>query len=703
MSLPTRFLICLVFIASTAWARPDLPENTPNGILIDRVVPMAKIPDLNGSSDAPAIGLARWRQTLFELQNSSDDNLGWPHPRKITSSPRADVSLSLIHARYDLMKTADEIASADVFAMAALQDALYYGADVTFVLESELLFAHQGSPLVQLAFDADDGTGLRPLTWDVPTRVSYASPGPKTLVITAKTNDGRELTAKASIVVKRLVTPPPTDTWAITATEPFQGSVATGQAYLYLAPGHTSLTNPVVIVEGFDLDNSMDWPVLYDLLNQQNMLEELNAEGFDAVVLDFTEATEPIQRNAFVLTELLAQVNNTTPVGKTSVVIGASMGGLVSRYALTWLESQTIDHQVRTYVSFDSPHGGANIPLGLQHWLDFFQGDSVDAAFLLSRLDTPAARQMLLHHHQSTSSASAQADPARAVWLADMAGTGDWPQVPRLVSVANGSGTGLGQGFAPGAQIISYEYRSLLVDIDGNVWAVPDLNGTATIFDGEQNLIWPLPDVSETVVVQNSLPWDSAPGGSRGSMAQMDATAAPYGDIIALHDDHSFIPTVSALALAGVDPYFNISTAPNLASLTPFDQVYWPDANQPHITITPQNKPWFMAEIQDGVSAVPTLISAGVELHGAVPNPFNPLTKIGFRLAKNSSAVSLDVYDLAGRRVQSLIAAESFAAGEHSAIWQGRDETGRSVPSGIYFVRLQAQGQVKTGRLLLVK
>ena len=62
-------------------------------------------------------------------------------------------------------------------------------------------------------------------------------------------------------------------------------------------------------------------------MNRENLLEDLRIDGFDAVVLDFTEATEPIQRNAFVLTELLAQVSAGDVVieappgaGKTTVV-----------------------------------------------------------------------------------------------------------------------------------------------------------------------------------------------------------------------------------------------------------------------------------------------------------------------------------------------------------------------------------------------
>jgi hypothetical protein len=268
--------------------------------------------------------------------------------------------------------------------------------------------------------------------------------------------------------------------------------------------------------------------------------------------------------------------------------------------------------------------------------------------------------------------------------------------------VANGSGALQTQGFDPGDQIVLYEYRSLLADIDGNVWAVPD-GGSATIFDGMINLLWPLPDSYETVTVTGTLPWDGAPGGSRASMAQMDTTAVPYGDIQALHDRHCFIPTVSALALADAGPFFDVAGAADLLSLTAFDQVYFPAENQEHIAITAENKPWFMAEIRAGVSAAPDAPAlAGAILHPAAPNPFNPRTVIRFELPAAGRA-GLRVFDLAGRLVRTLAEDESLAAGEHRRVWDGKDRAGRPVSAGVYVVRLETPHRTATQRLTLVK
>ena len=260
------------------------------------------------------------------------------------------------------------------------------------------------------------------------------------------------------------------------------------------------------------------------------------------------------------------------------------------------------------------------------------------------------------------------------------------------------------QGFAAGQQLIFYEYRSLLADIDGNVWAVPD-EASQTIFDGMINLIWPLPDTYQTVTVGGTLPWDNAPGGYRLSLAQMDTTAVPYGDIVALHDAHCFVPTVSALALDVADPFFDIDGASDLLQMTPFDAVYYPSANQEHIAITAENKAWLMAEIQTDLTPAqdqPALMVSDTVLYPAAPNPFNPSTEISFRVGKRAE-VSLKVYDLSGRLVRTLVPGVLHNPGIHTLTWTGDGDGGNGLPSGVYLCQLQVKDEVKTRRLTLLK
>ncbi len=89
-------------------------------------------------------------------------------------------------------------------------------------------------------------------------------------------------------------------------------------------------------------------------------------------------------------------------------------------------------------------------------------------------------------------------------------------------------------------------------------------------------------------------------------------------------------------------------------------------------------------------------------LSANVPNPFNPVTTINYELPQ-SSAVTLTVYDIAGRVVRRLRSGETEPKGRHRAIWDGNDGQGRSVASGTYFYRLEAAGFAASRRMALIR
>jgi hypothetical protein len=478
--------------------------------------------------------------------------------------------------------------------------------------------------------------------------------------------------------------PAPDDTLFITATEPYQGTAATGRAYVALAPGHAVLTRPIIVIEGFDIDNAMGWNELYALLNQQNLVEDLRSRGYDAVVLDFTDATDAIQRNAFVFTQLLSEVEAAIDPAQTVDVVGASMGGLVGRYGLAWLETHGVPHRVRTFVSYDGVHRGANIPLGMQYWVDFFAGQSTDAAYFRDRLNTTAARQMLAYHFTTPPSSSPTADPLKAALEADLSAVGSWPAQPRLVGFANGSGTGQDQGYTAGAQLIQYSYNNFLVTILGNVWAVPN-GGPANVFDGRIKILL-VSDTRRTVTVSGTLPYDSAPGGWRASMTQLDTTQAPYGDIVALHGAHCFVPTVSALDVPGVDLF-----ATGFGS-SPFDAVYTAPTNEEHVHISAAEAQALLAELDPPVAVGPGETAPRLAILSAAPNPSAGAVRFAFTA---TGPCDVRVFAANGRLVRSF---PSLKAGTFT--WDGRDEHGMLAPAGLYFVRIAQGGSVATARLV---
>ena len=102
------------------------------------------------------------------------------------------------------------------------------------------------------------------------------------------------------------------------------------------------------------------------------------------------------------------------------------------------------------------------------------------------------------------------------------------------------------------------------------------------------------------------------------------------------------------------------------------------------------------ADAQDRFDRLATLGAANY------PNPFSARTMIRFRL-DDSEAVSLDIFDIQGRRIRSLAASEPFASGDHTLAWDGRDNLGGNAPSGVYFYRIQAGSLQETQRMILVR
>ncbi len=107
-----------------------------------------------------------------------------------------------------------------------------------------------------------------------------------------------------------------------------------------------------------------------------------------------------------------------------------------------------------------------------------------------------------------------------------------------------------------------------------------------------------------------------------------------------------------------------------------------------------------------GVDDEPSL-SPGVSsftLSQNYPNPFNLATAISYRLSAVStqgSAVSLKIYNILGKEVRTLVAS-SQKPGEYQVIWDGKDDRGRPVASGVYVCKLEVKGKVRKTRKLVV-
>ncbi len=98
----------------------------------------------------------------------------------------------------------------------------------------------------------------------------------------------------------------------------------------------------------------------------------------------------------------------------------------------------------------------------------------------------------------------------------------------------------------------------------------------------------------------------------------------------------------------------------------------------------------------------PTVPTVVTELVGNYPNPFNPSTTISYTLAAKAQPVTLAIYNLKGQVVRTLVQGE-ISQGRHSVLWDGKDNAGQGVSSGIYFARLHTPEGTHVRKLMLSK
>lgn len=104
--------------------------------------------------------------------------------------------------------------------------------------------------------------------------------------------------------------------------------------------------------------------------------------------------------------------------------------------------------------------------------------------------------------------------------------------------------------------------------------------------------------------------------------------------------------------------------------------------------------------VEDEVPGPP--VATALRLDQNAPNPFNPRTSIRFHVPDDKGDVRLEVFDAAGRRVR-LLAQGEMAPGEHVIIWDGKNDGGQELASGVYACRIVAGGEHQTRRMLMLK
>lgn len=427
-----------------------------------------------------------------------------------------------------------------------------------------------------------------------------------------------------------------------------------GEYQIFLSADNI-LDKPIFLIDGFDPGDSRNITSIYNLLNftgtsgSQNLADLLRAEGFDVVVLNFPTyirmadgatidgGADFMERNAMVLVELI-NIINTDKVANSpeqNVIIGPSMGGIIARYALNYMENQSLDADTRLYISFDSPHYGANVPIGLQHQLNFLAYNETNAVaeiqpIINGLLNSPAAKQLLTDHLEAHLSgvdlvtfnptlSLPIAHPFRTVFETNINSLtpSGFPETTRNVSIINGSGinnsyfavgnTGptVTNGYSVMNTTLNVPIGIFTADINIEVNFTPAAGTTNTASSISIQLFSTEIDgsVANSEAFSYSDGIDSAPGGLfdlSGITGELGGTGGIAGDFTnALNiDKFNFIPSVSALAIEFTNNEINWHHNINLTTdITPFDNIYVPDDNEPHVQLTAGNVAFTMMEI----------------------------------------------------------------------------------------------------------
>ncbi|HET7013463.1 MAG TPA: hypothetical protein VFI65_06115 [Streptosporangiaceae bacterium] len=366
----------------------------------------------------------------------------------------------------------------------------------------------------------------------------------------------------------------PNFTWTLRSARPYHGEVAVGAADVYLADGHHELERPFIFADGFNYGQS-DLPGLFAHFNapapgsSTGFFDQLLAAGIDIVLVGFDQRHTYLQANAGVVISAINQVIEYRQGSNPLIVGGVSMGGIITRYALAEMESQGQDHQTETYVSWDSPHNGAWIPLVLQQLAYFFEfmpaepGKVKEAELIRS----PAAQQLLYAWIPDAvyEGAVATSSELRTQFLSELSDFGQFPQRPRKLGVANGTGNGTGRDLPPGGEVFKRQvplvfYAQANFQPDGGVrQAIGEMRTLGQVRRGFTSYVPGL---------------DGAPGGTLDSFGKI--AAALGADIPDTYMFSCFVPSVSAVALDydpakwDINPYEKVELASDRSALDHF-------------------------------------------------------------------------------------------------------------------------------------
>lgn len=452
----------------------------------------------------------------------------------------------------------------------------------------------------------------------------------------------------------------------------------------FFANGNYSrkIKKPVIIVDGFDpgdtrkIGNPSDTRknTICKQMNygNKNFITTLNQNGYDVIVVNFTYyrnrygrlidgGADYIERNALTLVSLIQNINRKLTQNRSReklVVVGPSMGGLITRYALAYMEkkerqtsSSIWNHNTRLWVSIDSPHLGANIPLASQASI-YFLGYKIGSAEAKRKyqtiLNSTAAKQMLLQQfsylYQKQNRISFFHRFQSNLRNNGVYRSNGFPKKSglRKIAMTNGSINGETNGYS-GQKVLDIRgFKKILwikhKGFQMEQWFSKGYREKNVIFFGKTDKVFR--KMSYTVRGNNFLrigSTDAMPGGTANTQGDIKDEVIPeirkkvsYVSTRAYKKNHAFIPTISSLAFNNKNTNWFQKLNRNLVCSreTPFDSYYGESKNTEHVSFNNKSISWLQKEINKSPQPPSFILKSSSNLVGpyVVCNRNTPVT-----------------------------------------------------------------------------
>lgn len=393
----------------------------------------------------------------------------------------------------------------------------YNSLSMQVQLPASLWYSNQAISVQSIAIDFNDGLGYQIMEFNQLKTVTYVAAGLKEWKYKLTLTNNQILFSHSKIQIDADV--PPTQVSTITSrtinqpcsqntygvdqvefsgTRQYLGVANQGILEIDYALNDCVIRKPLIVVEGYDsgllgTENPLgevayrDFRYISIPRGGLNLLGEINT--YDIIYINFKKGNDYMQRNAYLVEDIIKWVNSVKQGTKQNVVLGQSMGGVIARYALRDMENQmastgnqTWNHKTNLYISHDAPHQGANMPLSIQyfarHLIDQFvstplgdmninlsgSGGAVTISDLETLLNEPGTKQLLKNYVASNFAINNSVGDS---WRAELRNMG-YPQQTRNIALSNGSHCANPQSFNPNDNLFTFNgvgQTKLLTDL----------------------------------------------------------------------------------------------------------------------------------------------------------------------------------------------------------------------------------------------